>query len=157
MTAYRGTETQWVWCGVQAPSGETETATASSIDASSGPPFGCSGRVVLTLSEEPQRVGVCFDTTVPGGWNLGELCEAGRGYVCSSADLKHEVVNKRSGQENMIIDTFFDIAQQTASKKPLIIHIKAISISLFVTQFMLMCWTGCRVECFGQGGSLWTV
>ena len=81
---------------------------------------------MLTLSEEPQRVGVCFDTTVPGGWNLGELCEAGRGFVCHSADLKHEVVNKRSGQENMIIDTFFDIAQQTASKKPLIIHIKAI-------------------------------
>lgn len=96
-----------------------------------GPHFGCAGRVVLVLSEEPQRVGVCFDAAVPGGWNLGELCDSTRGFVCDAADLKHEAACKRSGQENMIIDSFFEVAQQIAGKKPLVVHIKVFCFEIF--------------------------
>jgi len=99
-------------------------------EASAGPTFGCTGRIVLVLPDEPQRVGVCFDAAVRGGWSLGEACEPSRGFLCDPADLKHESVSKRSGQENMIIDLFFDVGQQIAKKKPLVIHIKDAELSV---------------------------
>ena len=93
-----------------------------------GPRIGNSGRVVLTLAEDPQRIGVCFDAAVPGGTDLGEKCESGHGYYCDSADLRHEGISKRIGQENMIIDSFFEVAQQAAAKKPLVIHIQVLFV-----------------------------
>lgn len=40
-----------------------------------GPWNGCSGKVVLSFPDNPTRVGVRFDTAIPGGVNLGGACD----------------------------------------------------------------------------------
>eukprot|EP00210_Caulerpa_lentillifera_P004643 g4428.t1 len=95
-----------------------------------GPWPGCQGKVVQTLPNEPQKVGVCFDVEIPGGCNLGEASQSGCGYFCETSDLKHDVSGKKGCQENIIISTFFDIVHKAAAKKPIIIHIKDAELSV---------------------------
>ena len=45
------------------------------------------------VSPTPTRtlqVGVRFDTVMPGGTNLGQACEDGHGFFCSTLDLRPE-------------------------------------------------------------------
>lgn len=79
----------------------------------------------MILGGEPQRVGVCFESALSGGWNSGDPNEHTRNFICESTDLKLKTDSKRAGQENLSIDAFFDVAQQIAERKPLVVHVKA--------------------------------
>jgi len=56
-----------------------------------GPSVGYTGKVMLTFDDNPRKVGVRFDKTVPGGINLGNLCEDNHGYFVDASELKHEL------------------------------------------------------------------
>jgi len=49
-----------------------------------GPTFGMRGKVVLPFEDNPlSKIGVRFDKPIPGGVDLGNLCEAGHGFFCN--------------------------------------------------------------------------
>lgn len=49
--------------------------------------MGCRGKVVLVFEENPRKVGVRFDKPIPGGNNLGNLCEDNHGFFCNGKFL----------------------------------------------------------------------
>ena len=49
-----------------------------------GPTFGMRGRVVLAFEDNPMsKIGVRFDKYIPGGVDLGNLCEVDHGFFCN--------------------------------------------------------------------------
>jgi hypothetical protein len=56
-----------------------------------GPSVGYTGKVMLTFDDNPRKVGVRFDKPVPGGINLGNLCEDNHGFFIDASELKHEM------------------------------------------------------------------
>eukprot|EP01124_Arcella_intermedia_P036811 TRINITY_DN9717_c0_g1_i1.p1 TRINITY_DN9717_c0_g1~~TRINITY_DN9717_c0_g1_i1.p1 ORF type:complete len:1346 (+),score=342.86 TRINITY_DN9717_c0_g1_i1:552-4040(+) len=55
-----------------------------------GPSVGFTGKVMLTFDDNPRKVGVRFDKPIPGGINLGNLCEDNHGFFIDASELKHE-------------------------------------------------------------------
>lgn len=53
----------------------------------SGPKVGALGNVVLTFDDDSKRVGVRFDDAIPGGSNLGNVCEHTHGFFCRTDEL----------------------------------------------------------------------
>ncbi|GMH36390.1 hypothetical protein BSKO_04258 [Bryopsis sp. KO-2023] len=92
--------------------------------SSRGPWVGCAGRVATTFRDNSKRVGVRFDDPVPGGTNLGYVCEDGHGFFCNSAELRLESSNRAQEHEASVIDAMFDVATEAASKQPLIVVLK---------------------------------
>jgi len=69
----------------------TPTSTTSASrrqDSHRGPYSGYKGKVILTFEDNPRKVGVRFDKPIPGGVNLGNLCEDNHGFFVDTTDLK---------------------------------------------------------------------
>lgn len=67
-----------------------EIRNASHLFRGSGPPYGSTGKVVLTFDDNPRKVGVRFDRPLIGGVNLGGLCEDHHGFFVDSSELRIE-------------------------------------------------------------------
>eukprot|EP01125_Pyxidicula_operculata_P011994 TRINITY_DN3934_c0_g1_i1.p1 TRINITY_DN3934_c0_g1~~TRINITY_DN3934_c0_g1_i1.p1 ORF type:complete len:1193 (-),score=351.43 TRINITY_DN3934_c0_g1_i1:488-3868(-) len=89
-----------------------------------GPFVGCTGKVVLTFDDNPRKVGVRFDKPIPGGINLGQLCEDNHGFFVEAADLKHEGdTSIDEGSDGLIMEALFSILSKE-EYQPSIIFIK---------------------------------
>lgn len=93
-------------------------------DGLRGPTFGMRGKVVLPFEDNPlSKIGVRFDKPIPGGVDLGNLCEAGHGFFCNVHDLRLE----NSGVEDLdkvLITTLFEAISDESRSCPFILFIK---------------------------------
>eukprot|EP00191_Tetraselmis_sp_GSL018_P005038 CAMPEP_0177609912 /NCGR_PEP_ID=MMETSP0419_2-20121207/19416_1 /TAXON_ID=582737 /ORGANISM="Tetraselmis sp., Strain GSL018" /LENGTH=1403 /DNA_ID=CAMNT_0019105017 /DNA_START=319 /DNA_END=4527 /DNA_ORIENTATION=+ len=96
----------------------------SSGSSSAGPFPNCPGRVVLAFDSKPGKVGIRFDYAIPGGTNLGGLCEDRHGYWCSTRELRREGSCKAEEAETACVDALFDVAAEVAAEGPLVILLK---------------------------------
>ncbi|KAK9818037.1 hypothetical protein WJX72_006047 [[Myrmecia] bisecta] len=88
-----------------------------------GPWQGCKGRVVITFDDNPEKVGVRFDTPVPGGTNLGHQCEDHHGFFCRSADLIPEGQTERPPDSD-VVNAMFAAVAEAAETGPVIVLLK---------------------------------
>ncbi|KAL9275119.1 Outer mitochondrial transmembrane helix translocase-like protein [Drosera capensis] len=90
-----------------------------SVSSSSrGPTFGMRGKVLLPFEDNPlSKIGVRFDKPVPGGVDLGDLCEAEHGFFCKGSELRLE----NSGMEDS--DRLLEIMTESRSS-PFILFVK---------------------------------
>eukprot|EP00803_Ostreobium_quekettii_P008965 evm.model.scf_1256.3 EVM.evm.TU.scf_1256.3 scf_1256:30246-44664(-) len=112
--------------GIISRSGRDHGAT----NTNRGPWYGCPGKVVLVWKENPKKVGVCFDYVVPGGIDLGRLCEEGHGFFCSPQDLKLEGSGRAQEQEALVIDALFDVVGELSTKGPVTLMLKDVEKSV---------------------------
>ncbi|GIL71486.1 hypothetical protein Vretifemale_2031 [Volvox reticuliferus] len=89
-----------------------------------GPNPGSTGRVVLAFDDNPKKVGVRFDTPVPGGLDLGGACEEGFGYFCLASDLLLEGSRLDEEAEGAAVGALFELAAETAANGPVVIHFR---------------------------------
>eukprot|EP00741_Cyanophora_paradoxa_P004124 tig00000769_g4005.t1 len=82
-------------------------ASSSPATTPRGPPIGHRGKVVITFDDNPRKVGVRFDKALPGGNNLGHLCEDGHGFFCNASELRLE---SEDGREQLVIEAAFEVA-----------------------------------------------
>ncbi|KAK9842953.1 hypothetical protein WJX74_004820 [Apatococcus lobatus] len=96
-----------------------------------GPPAGSSGTVLITFPDNPQRVGVRFDTPFPGGVNLGGQCGEGEGAICMTTCLQAGEGTSSTGPETSqeqlpsALDIVFDTAIKACTTKPTILLLKS--------------------------------
>ncbi|GAB2269699.1 hypothetical protein Dimus_004621 [Dionaea muscipula] len=103
-------------------------ATGGSVypvaSSSRGPTFGMRGKVLLPFEDNPlSKIGVRFDKPVPGGVDLGELCEVDHGFFCNGNDLRLE----NPGTEDMdklLVSTLFEAIFNESRSCPFILFIK---------------------------------
>ncbi|CAM6107945.1 unnamed protein product [Calypogeia fissa] len=94
-----------------------------------GPFVGCRGKVVLVFDENPRKVGVRFDKPIPGGNNLGNLCEDNHGFFCNVADLRLEGAPGED-IEKLMIDALFEVLASESKKSPFILFIREVEKSI---------------------------
>ncbi|BBN06651.1 ATPase family AAA domain-containing protein 1 [Marchantia polymorpha subsp. ruderalis] len=94
-----------------------------------GPFVGCRGKVVLVFEENPRKVGVRFDKPIPGGNNLGNLCEDNHGFFCNVADLRLEGAPGED-TEKLMIDALFEVLSSESKKSPFILFIREVEKSI---------------------------
>ncbi|KAL3694568.1 hypothetical protein R1sor_008219 [Riccia sorocarpa] len=106
-------------------------ALASSIHGyfCRGPFVGSRGKVVLVFEENPRKVGVRFDKPIPGGNNLGNLCEDNHGFFCNVADLRLEGAPGED-TEKLMIDALFEVLWAESKKSPFILFIREVEKSI---------------------------
>ncbi|KAL2633180.1 hypothetical protein R1flu_004659 [Riccia fluitans] len=106
-------------------------ALASSIHGyfCRGPFVGCRGKVVLVFEENPRKVGVRFDKPIPGGNNLGNLCEDNHGFFCNVADLRLEGAPGED-TEKLLIDALFEVLSAESKNSPFILFIREVEKSI---------------------------
>lgn len=116
-----------LFCGMPAASSsrrEHPHGAAAPAKESKGPWPGLKGRVVVTV-EDPKKVGVRFDQTVPGGSHLGKKCEEGHGFYCSASELRLESAIDRLEEANSAAtDALFDTAAAAMKAGPLVLLVK---------------------------------
>ncbi|GAB2240909.1 hypothetical protein Droror1_Dr00021427 [Drosera rotundifolia] len=96
-----------------------------SVSSSSrGPTFGMRGKVLLPFEDNPlSKIGVRFDKPVPGGVNLGDLCEAEHGFFCKGSELRLE----NSGMEDsdrLLVNALFEEIMTESRSSPFILFVK---------------------------------
>ncbi|KAJ8449590.1 hypothetical protein Cgig2_005612 [Carnegiea gigantea] len=94
-----------------------------------GPTFGMRGRVVLAFEDNPMsKIGVRFDKYIPGGVDLGILCEVDHGFFCNVHDLRLE----NPGMEDLdklLINSLFEAIYNESRNFPFILFIKDVEKS----------------------------
>eukprot|EP00898_Chlorokybus_atmophyticus_P008938 jgi/Chlat1/9045/Chrsp94S08357 len=108
------------FCSLHGVDGTSRKAEAPGMR---GPYVGCRGRVVMTFDENPRKVGVRFDRPIPGGTNLGNLCEDSHGFFCNVTDLRAE----NSAEEDMekaCLETLFEVVSSMSAEGPTVLFIR---------------------------------
>jgi len=93
----------------------------NTLERTRGPPPGAKGVVVVTLDDNPSKVGVCFERPFPGGSSLGGLCEEGRGFFVDVADLRVGAGEVEEDISSSIMSSVFSVVQK---HEPIILFIK---------------------------------
>nr|XP_043620257.1 uncharacterized protein LOC122592111 [Erigeron canadensis] len=96
-----------------------------------GPAYGYKGKVLLAFSENgSSKIGVKFDKQIPGGNNLGGICEENHGFFCS-ADLLRLDSSSSDDAEKLATSQLFEVMLEESRLSPLIVFIKDIQKSKF--------------------------
>ncbi|XP_074317189.1 uncharacterized protein LOC141653353 isoform X1 [Silene latifolia] len=91
---------------------------------SRGPTIGMRGKVVLPFEDNPlSKVGVRFDKPIPGGVDLGHLCELDHGFFCNIHDLRLENAGMEE-LDKLLINTLFEAVSSESRSSPFILYIK---------------------------------
>jgi len=108
------------------------TRPSNTTRGGGGPSIGYTGKVMLTFDDNPRKVGVRFDKPVPGGINLGNLCEDNHGYFIDASELKHELdpVPDES-TECLTIEVLFEILAK-AENQPCIVFVRSFEKTILV-------------------------
>ncbi|XP_047306937.1 uncharacterized protein LOC124910346 [Impatiens glandulifera] len=90
-----------------------------------GPINGQKGKVVLPFEENPlSKIGVRFDIPVPGGVNLGSLCETGHGFFCNVSDLCLDGTGlDGTGLDKLLVDNLFEVIVSESRSSPIILFV----------------------------------
>ncbi|GAA0162858.1 hypothetical protein LIER_18860 [Lithospermum erythrorhizon] len=109
--------------------GPSPTGVSPKQTSSRGPLHGYKGKVILAFEENgSSKVGVRFDLPIPGGNDLGGLCEVDHGFLCD-ANLLH-LESSTAGESKMIVvDEFFKVALEESKSGPLILFVKNVKKS----------------------------
>ncbi|GAB4860458.1 hypothetical protein Ancab_035618 [Ancistrocladus abbreviatus] len=104
--------------------GSASIGIYSAASSSRGPSFGMRGKVLLPFEDNPlSKIGVRFDRAIPGGVDLGELCEMDHGFFCNVNDLRLE----NPGMEDLdklLVNTLFEAIDSESRSCPFILFIK---------------------------------
>jgi SpoVK/Ycf46/Vps4 family AAA+-type ATPase len=104
--------------------GSESSLKKSESSTSRGPPYGSTGKIVLTFDDNPKKVGVRFDKPIPGGVSLGNLCEDQYGFFVDTSEIKHEN-EPEEGADNLAIEALFEFISGE-EHQPCIVLIKNI-------------------------------
>ncbi|KFK42647.1 hypothetical protein AALP_AA1G022100 [Arabis alpina] len=95
-----------------------------------GPTIGYQGKVLLAFEDNgSSKIGVRFDNPIPGGNDLGGLCEEGHGFFCTASSLRLDSSSSDSA-DRLAITEIFEVASKESEKGPLILFLKDIEKSL---------------------------
>lgn len=96
----------------------------------SGPSYGSKGKVARFCEENgSSKIGVKFERPIPGGNDLGGLCEQEYGYYCGATDLRLDGI-RDDGIDNLGIDELFEVVSSVCESGPLILFLKDIEKSI---------------------------
>ncbi|KAL2510554.1 AAA-type ATPase family protein [Abeliophyllum distichum] len=89
-----------------------------------GPTYGYKGKVELAFEENgSSKIGVRFDRTIPGGNDLGGLCEEDHGFFCAADSLQPES-SSADDIEKLAINELFEVVSTESKTSPLILFLK---------------------------------
>ncbi|CAJ2629150.1 unnamed protein product [Trifolium pratense] len=108
--------------------GDFPSAVSSpQVFPSRGPSYGCRGKVLLAFENNgSSKIGVRFEKSIPGGNDLGGICENDRGFFCSANHLV--LVDGVGGDDSgkVAINEIFEIASFLSRSGALVLLIKDI-------------------------------
>ncbi|KAH9299134.1 hypothetical protein KI387_030816, partial [Taxus chinensis] len=105
-------------------------ASQAPLSVCRGPFYGDQGEILLALKEKgSSKLGVRFDKPIPGGVDLGGLCEEDHGFFCSGSDLLLET-SFEEDMDKLVLNTLFEVVTSESKNGPLILFMKDIEKSL---------------------------
>mmetsp|Transcript_41691 Transcript_41691/g.69447 ORF Transcript_41691/g.69447 Transcript_41691/m.69447 type:complete len:1481 (-) Transcript_41691:1256-5698(-) len=114
---------------------DTAARVAGRVDTSGhrGPAPGFRGKVVLTFDDNPKKVGVRFDKFIPGGNNLGNLCEDNHGFFVNTADLRPEN-DPNDSNDALAMEVLFEmISSSTDANETFVVFVPDVEKSVMST------------------------
>lgn len=104
--------------------GSASSGLYSAASPSRGPSFGMRGKVVLPFEDNPlSKIGVRFDKAIPGGVDLGNVCEVDHGFFCNVHDLRLENPGLED-LDKLLVNTLFEAISKESRNCPFILFIK---------------------------------
>ncbi|GLJ47460.1 hypothetical protein SUGI_1001660 [Cryptomeria japonica] len=95
-----------------------------------GPSYGDRGEVILALKENgSSKLGVRFDKPIPGGVDIGGLCEEDHGFFCGGSELLLET-SVEEDMDKLVFNALFEVVTSESKNGPLILFMKDVEKAL---------------------------